>query len=143
MQRARKPAIAELPPKFYRLRQLVSDQVTYCILLDPSVVPSRQEFPREIISSEPLRDVIALSIVDPAEKILQHLVRKHGLGYARNLMSLGDCRHPSAVFIWHAKFYMDRLMKIERKALAFERACQLVTQAAAEFEAEYSCEWPC
>lgn len=119
----------DLPAGFYARRQVVSDQLAACLLLRPAWCPSRDEFPRDDVSCDSLRDVMALTIFSAGNSVRLAKMIKDKLG-AKYLCRLVDLCHPSArgnfVLIGYYALYVAQLREMERIAREHESALRVV-----------------
>lgn len=117
----------DLPARFYERRALLSDQVAACVLLDPTLCPSHDQLPRELVSCPNLRDVLRLSLLSfgKAENLVQPVFQELGEPYFRRLMDLlceprPGVQRAEAAWWWYIDYYVAQLRDAERLALAFD-----------------------
>ena len=87
-------------------------------MIQPSQCPSRANLPREQISEPNLREVLRLAIVNKAPDKLALAVKQslggRYLGHLLSMLSI-ESYNPQA-FVWHDRFYISELAKLEQVA---------------------------
>lgn len=117
-------AFDDLPARFYSRRQILSDKVAACVLLDPSLCPSREVLPRESITCENLRAVLALSMLAASANSMVLLVsRDLGNKYVARLAGL-LLIDPKKDFVLLGKveLYVAQLRVLERAEREYRAA---------------------
>lgn len=138
------------PAELYEVRTLLSDQIAACVMLDPSSCPTREELPREIITDENLRRVLAMSltVLGSSERLTEQVYRELGAHYALHLAHMVVWQYDSATvsaafmrfeadypaFVYLVPWYAARLREIEEQARESERLALESERIAKSFE---------
>ena len=109
------PSPIDLPKSYYRRRALVSDRLAACVLLCPARRPSRDALPRDLITDEALRIVLAKAIIHASAVDLAAAVsRECGSSYVARLLGLLIDNTTESAFVWLVDWYAAQLRELEQ-----------------------------
>lgn len=138
------------PSELYEVRTLLSDQIAACVMANPESCPTRGELPREIITDENLRRVLAFAVtaIGSHERMVDQVYRELGGHYAWHLAHMVAWKYPEGrgnaaflrwevdypAFVWLVPWYAQRLREIEDKARRAEQLAGEAEAIASSFE---------
>lgn len=128
----------ELSPSFYKQKALVADQIAACVLIAPELLPSRDELPRDEVTDESLKAVLALAIIARSPDEMARLaIKELGSRYVCNLFAMLQIRTDSrrVAMVWNLKWYvaqMRELVYIERRHAQASRAVAALAKASSK-----------
>jgi hypothetical protein len=126
----------EISPKFYRQKALVSDQIAACVMIAPDLLPSREELPREDITDENLKSVLAIATLAKGPDDMARLaLGELGARYLCKLFAMLQIRTDAreVAMVWNLDWYvaqMRELVYVERRHAQAMKAVLALSDAS-------------
>lgn len=122
---AKQAAVLDLPKAARVRRQWLADQIASCVLIEPSLCPSREHLPRDGLACADLRAVLALSLTtrDPV-RLSRRVLRERGREYVRRLATVLTAQPHSRdeLFVWQLGWYVHQLRELNDVAQQHDAA---------------------